>query len=157
MISSLRPDDLYKSPRTRNSGVTCLSFGENRKAQYPGYFFCHNCDKFEDAIRNGSKRAKWTQSRYVYTAGHEAVDSGNPTTLCKHYQPANNVVMRQDKAQEVVTIAASPTAVKIAVKKKIRRSRRSRPHGDDDDSHGSNDKYSEEQDGDEMNRKFASA
>jgi hypothetical protein len=47
--------------------------------------------------------------------------------------------------------------VKSPVKKKIRRSRRSHQPGDDDDSHGSIDKYSEEQDGDDMNQKFASA
>ena len=73
-----------------NSGVTCLAFGENRKARYPGYFFCHGCDLFEDAIRNGNKRAKRTQSKYACTAGHEVVDSGHPTTLHQPYRPARN-------------------------------------------------------------------
>ena len=105
---SLHPDDLYKSPRTRNSGVTCLAFGENRKARYPGYFFCHGCDLFEDAIRNGNKRAKRTQSKYACTAGNEAVDSGHPTTLHQPYRPARNnsrvvLLVGGDKQDEVAT------------------------------------------------------
>jgi hypothetical protein len=103
----LHPEDLYKSPRTRNSGVTCLAFGENRKDLYPDYFFCHGCDMFEDAIRNGNKRAKRTQSRYACTAGHEFDgDSHNPTTLRKQYRPGNDNkknAVRQSEKQEVVT------------------------------------------------------
>ena len=59
---SSRPDVLYKSSRTSNSVVACLAFGENRKTQYPEHFFCHACDLFEDAVRNGNKGAKRTQT-----------------------------------------------------------------------------------------------
>lgn len=61
--TTARPDELlYKFPRTRGSGaVTCLAFGKDRRARYPGYFFCHGCDLFEDAILSGNKRAKRTQ------------------------------------------------------------------------------------------------
>ncbi len=140
---SLHPDDLYKSPRTRNSVVTCLAFGENRKTRYPEYFFCHACDLFEDAVRNGNKRAKRTQPKYVCTGGHK-VDSGRPTALRGDFRRRSrndSIVLVGDEKEvtlnkkntlgDVVTTTktlqseedtpskASPLAVKSPVKKKF--------------------------------------
>jgi hypothetical protein len=65
-----------------------LAFGKDRRARYPGYFFCHGCDLFEDAILSGNKRAKRTQqNKYACTGGHKA-DRDHPTTLLRrtYYQ-----------------------------------------------------------------------
>ena len=85
----MRPEDLYKAPRTRNSAVTCLAFGPNRKEKFPCYFFCHGCDLFEDAILCGNKRAHRKRRHYTCTGGHEG-DRTHPTTLRHMYRPNNN-------------------------------------------------------------------
>jgi hypothetical protein len=83
-----RPDEvLYRFPHTSRAGVTCLSFGKDRKARYPVYFFCHGCDIFEDVILNWNKRAKRTpDNKHACTGGHQA-DGGCPTTLRKAFWP----------------------------------------------------------------------
>ncbi len=60
--------DLYK--RGRGFPLSCLSFGEHRKTEYPDFFFCHGCDLLEDAVRIGAKRAHREQKKYWCTAGH---------------------------------------------------------------------------------------
>jgi hypothetical protein len=65
--------------------VTCLSFGAERKAMYPGYFFCHGCDLWEDAIMSGNGRANRKQKKYRCTGDH--TDSSHPTTVKSGYRP----------------------------------------------------------------------
>ena len=134
------PDEvLYRFPRTRGAGVTCLSFGKDRKARYPDHFFCHGCDIFEDAILNGNKRAKRTpNNKYACTGGHQA-DGGCPTTLRKAYRPIegdgdknedeDEVKPTTDKKRAATTTKtscisreekASPVARGSPVKKKMR-------------------------------------
>ena len=67
----MRPEELYTFPRTRNSAVTCLAFGKDRKENFPDYFFCHGCDLLEDAVWSGNTRANRNQAKYVCTGGHE--------------------------------------------------------------------------------------
>lgn len=81
----MRPHDLYK--RGRDYPVTCLSFGKNRKEEYPDYFFCHGCDLLEDAVNNNMKRANRQKKRYVCTGGHSNL--AHPTTLQKPYREKN--------------------------------------------------------------------
>ena len=59
----MRRHDLYKPDWS--CPVSCLSFGENRKTEYPDVFFCHGCDLLEDAVNNGAKRAHWQQKKYM--------------------------------------------------------------------------------------------
>ena len=71
--------------RQQSAAVTCLSFGAQRKVMYPGYFFCHGCDLWEDAITHRNKRANRNQKRYRCTGGHN--DPDHPTTALKEYCP----------------------------------------------------------------------
>ena len=59
----MRRHDLYKPDWS--CPVSCLSFGENWKTEYPDVFFCHGCDLLEDAVNNGAKRAHWQQKKYM--------------------------------------------------------------------------------------------
>jgi hypothetical protein len=65
--------------------VSCLSFGQNRKTEFPDYFFCHGCDLLEDAVNNGAKRAHRHQKKYLCTGGH--IDLSHPSTTKKEYRP----------------------------------------------------------------------
>ena len=87
-----KEDELYKYPRTRNAAVTCLAFGKNRKKEYPKFFFCDACDKFEDAITNGNKRAKRSQLKYICAGGHEG-NRDHPTTLMQPYRSGQQGVL----------------------------------------------------------------
>jgi hypothetical protein len=63
-----------------------LSFGAQRKATFPGYFFCHGCDLWEDAIMSGNRRANRKQKKYRCTGAHK--DSSHPTTVRRNeYRP----------------------------------------------------------------------
>ncbi|KAI2503700.1 hypothetical protein MHU86_10760 [Fragilaria crotonensis] len=75
--------DLYK--RGRGFPLSCLSFGEHRKTEYPDFFFCHGCDLLEDAVRIGAKRAHREQKKYWCTAGH--TNLLHPTRKKKPYRP----------------------------------------------------------------------
>jgi hypothetical protein len=81
--SKMKRHDLYK--RGRSCPVSCLSFGENRKTEYPDFFFCNGCDLLEDAVKNGGKRAHRQQKKYMCTGGH--TELSHPTTKKKHYRP----------------------------------------------------------------------
>lgn len=139
---SMRPEDLYKFPRTRSSTVTCLSYGKNRKTKFPGYFFCHGCDLLEDAILSGNKRANREQRRYTCTGGHEG-NRMHPTTMPHQFRPNNNKDStpkvnenhssdedRDHKMPRCAEYATPPTAhtksspTKSPLKKKVRRSQR---------------------------------
>ena len=79
-----RHHGLYK--RSRSCKTTCLSFGANRKEDYPDHFFCHGCDLVEDAVINSMKRCPNRDTkRYRCTGGH--TDLAHPTTLKKSYRP----------------------------------------------------------------------
>lgn len=121
----MRRDDLYK--RTRSCPVTCLSFGKNRKEDFPEYFFCHGCDLLENAVENNIKRANRNQKKYMCTGGH--VDMTHPTTLKSQYRPNNNrpkkdssgcasAFLANDNDDE---IKESKSPSKSPVKKKTRR------------------------------------
>ena len=79
----MKRHDLYK--RGRGCATTCLSFGKDRRVEFPDYFFCHGCDLLEDAVESGGKRARREQQKYTCTAGHSAL-VGHPTTLKKEYR-----------------------------------------------------------------------
>jgi hypothetical protein len=66
-----------------------LAFGQNRKEKFPRYFFCHGCDRFEDAVLNGNRRAHRKTRYFTCTGGHEG-DHSHPTTLQRMYRPNNN-------------------------------------------------------------------
>lgn len=88
---------LFVTKRTRRtSAVTCLPFGAERKTRFPGYFFCHGCDLFEDAMMNGRKRrASRKQAKYQCTGcGHSWEDSSHPTTFIHGYRPNLTYGMR---------------------------------------------------------------
>lgn len=129
---TMRPEDLYKFPRTRSSAVTCLSYGKDRKTKFPGYFFCHGCDLLEDAILNGNKRANREQLRYACTGG-----SVHPYRPNNNKDSAPKVKEDHDSSDEdrdhmmprCAEYAATPPAAKSSptkspLKKKVRRSRR---------------------------------
>jgi hypothetical protein len=80
-----RHHELYK--RTRSCEVTCLSFGANRKEDYPDHFFCDGCELVENAVIHSMKRRfpNRDTKRYRCTGGHK--DLAYPTTLKKPYRP----------------------------------------------------------------------
>jgi hypothetical protein len=83
----MQPHELYK--RSRSCDVTCLSFGANRKEEFPDYFFCHGCDLLEDSVLNSMLSTRRScagrnQKRYRCTGGH--VNLAHPTTLKKAYR-----------------------------------------------------------------------
>ena len=79
----MRLNELYRP--ARQSDVTCLSFGRDRKTLYPAYFFCHGCDLLEDAVLNQNKRANRKQKLHQCTGGHD--NFSHPTTLLPEYRP----------------------------------------------------------------------
>lgn len=115
----MRPDELYKTRRSSrtNSAVTCLSFGPDRKTIYAGYFFCHGCDLFEDAILNGNKRASQDQRKYRCTGGHGSGDGSHPTTLIHEYRYRSSSQKERHSGSSNTKIS-SPT--KSPLKKKHR-------------------------------------
>ena len=48
---------------------SCIDFGQQCEAQYPGFFLCIGCKEWDNRPRE-NKRAKQTQNRYKCTAGH---------------------------------------------------------------------------------------
>ena len=82
----MKRHDLYK--RCRSCSVTCLSFGKDRKEEYPDFFFCHGCDGLEDAVLNSMRnksKASCKMKKYMCTGGHTPLS--HPTTLKQQYQP----------------------------------------------------------------------
>jgi hypothetical protein len=83
-VPIMKRHDLYK--RSRSCPVTCLSFGQDRRSQYPDFFFCHGCDQLEDAVLvSNIKGARREMKKYMCTGGH--TDVSHPTTLKKQYRP----------------------------------------------------------------------
>lgn len=73
---------------SRSTEITCLTFGANRKEDFPDHFFCHGCDLVEDAVMTSMNRHPNRNSkRYRCTGGH--TDLTKPTTLKKLYRPSN--------------------------------------------------------------------
>jgi hypothetical protein len=83
-IPIMKRHDLNK--RSRSCPVTSLSFGKDRKVEYPDFFFCHGCDQLEDAVLSNIKGACCEMKKYMCTGGH-AGDVSHPTTLKKQYRP----------------------------------------------------------------------
>lgn len=81
----MRPHELYK--RSRSCEVTCLSFGANRKEEFPDHFFCHACDLLEDAVLSAKRRCNRNQTKYRCKGGH--TNLAQPTTLKKNYRASN--------------------------------------------------------------------
>ena len=125
---SMQPADLYK--RTRSSTITCLSFGPNRTAEFPDYFFCHECDLWEEAVTMQNKRARRNQKTYMCTGGH--VDPTRPTTLKVGYRPNNNRSFADDEEEK--DSKQSPS--KSPLKKKTRRPPAMSSVDSDDDEDG---------------------
>ena len=105
-LKSMRPEDLYVVPRTRNSAVTCLAFGQNRKEKFPRYFFCDGCDRFEDAVLNGNRRAHRKTRYFTCTGGHEG-DNSHPTTIQRMYRPSKN---KEDPSTPMVDVDSSSSS-----------------------------------------------
>jgi hypothetical protein len=101
----MKRHDLYK--RGRGCSTTCLSFGKDRKVEFPDYFFCHGCDLLEGAVENGAKRANCQQKKYACTAGHS--DSGHPTTLKKLYRPSVAPAGQAAASSPDILLPATPT------------------------------------------------
>ena len=130
----MRPEELYTFPRTRNSAVTCLAFGKDRKENFPDYFFCHGCDLLEDAVWSGNTRANRNQAKYVCTGGHEG-NRIHPTKQRQEYRPRcknKNPWVKVDEEDEDHTSSDAPddteqqqsSPTKSPVKKKFRQSGR---------------------------------
>ncbi len=48
--------ELYK--RSRSCEITSLSFGPDRKEEFPEHFFCDGCDKLENAVVQAAKATR---------------------------------------------------------------------------------------------------
>ena len=106
----MRPEELYTFPRTRNSAVTCLAFGKDRKENFPDYFFCHGCDLLEDAVWSGNTQANRNQAKYVCTGGHEG-NRIHPTKQRQEYRPRcknKNPWVKVDEEDEDHTSSDAP-------------------------------------------------
>ena len=82
---TMKRHDLYK--RSRSCAVTCLSFGQNRKSEFPEHFFCHGCDLLEDAVLSNATEKRLPHrgmKKYACTGGH--ADVLHPTTLKSQYR-----------------------------------------------------------------------
>ena len=114
----MRPDELYTIPRTwSDAPITCLVFGQDRKVDFPQYFFCHGCDLLEDAVWNGNTHASQKQKRYLCTGGHD--NAAHPSTLKPQYCPSALAFASSDKPPTKTSSNKSPT--KSPVKKIIQR------------------------------------
>jgi hypothetical protein len=76
----MKAHDLYR--RSRRCEITCLSFGADRKREYPDPFFCNGCNLLEDAVLNSGRPRRVnreSKKRFKCTGGH--TDLANPTSL----------------------------------------------------------------------------
>jgi hypothetical protein len=88
----VKEDLLMLERATRGANPTCLHFGidtDARRARYPDYFFCSNCDRWANDYlisfnRNQMKRESRT---YKCTASH--TNFITPTTKKKHHHTLN--------------------------------------------------------------------
>ena len=88
--------ELYK--RSRSCEITCLSFGANRKDDFPDHFFCHGCDLLEDAVLNSRRRRRPSRERskrFRCTGGH--ADLAHPTSLKRTYRPSHPLPLSSQK------------------------------------------------------------
>ena len=114
--TAMKKQDLYKRGRSCPE-VTCLTFGRDRKKDFPNHFFCHACDLLEDAVLTAMKLPKLCgmKKKYMCTASH--TDLVQPTTLKKQYRanqapkdpPATTTVAEYDKNCDTDQIRLSPT------------------------------------------------
>jgi hypothetical protein len=102
----MKKQDLYKRGRSCPE-VTCLTFGKDRKKEFPQHFFCHGCDLLEDAVLCNMKNPKLrSMKKYMCTAGH--TDLCHPTTFKKQYRanqvpkdaPATTAVAKDDDTDQ---------------------------------------------------------
>ena len=117
------PADLYK--RGRSHPLTCLTFDKYRVQEFPGFFFCNNCDMLENVVLNGSRRASRQQKRYMCTAGH--TDRSHPTTMIGPYRPGNL------KKEKPASAAAPVTGGEDAGRARKRSRQQSWTHSTTDD------------------------
>ena len=67
------PDPTNHGERlTRSGSPTCSHFGSLRRQRYPGYFFCANCDWFDENKALGGNRTKRSSRRYECRANHQS-------------------------------------------------------------------------------------
>ena len=95
-----------------NRAPTCSDFGENRIGIWPGFFFCHPCEMYDDAIRLGNKRCKRSQKKYRCTAGHDNFDS--PSTKINKWC---RDVIEKTNANDNSTTSATTINMEQSVKK----------------------------------------
>jgi hypothetical protein len=94
----MRRHDLYK--RGRGSAATCLSFGANRKVDFPNCFFCNGCDLLEDMIINSTRKgikANRQMKKYACTGGHD--DISHPVTLKNEYRVRRSATSTPQSAE----------------------------------------------------------
>ena len=125
--------------------MTCLSFGKDRKEEFPDFFFCHGCDGLEDAALNSINKSKASREMKKYMCTGGDTDLSHPTTLRKQYRP--NRHHRNDKnprenpvadgKNSAIQSAGKESPSKSPTKKKRRQYRRHRieqeEDSDDDD------------------------
>ena len=74
---------------TRNTAVTCLSFGKSRRVLYPRHFFCQRCDLWEQDRALVRKSANRCSKVYRCEASHTSCLF--PTHLKEVYIPSRNL------------------------------------------------------------------
>ena len=57
---------------TRSGSPTCSHFGPLRRERYPGYFFCTNCDWFDENEALGGNKSKRSSKRFECRANHHS-------------------------------------------------------------------------------------
>jgi hypothetical protein len=77
--------------------ITCSHFGPSRKVQFPGYFFCSNCDWWDQESKIGNKQIKQNSQKCVCKAGHSSWVY--PTR--KQYNQEREAVMTRKEYEEV--------------------------------------------------------
>ena len=82
--------------RTYKASLTCCHFGPTRHKDFPGYFFCDGCDRWDNRDKL-NKRINRQQKKYMCTGGHTSHD--HPTThLSTDYYSSSNVYVDEKKS-----------------------------------------------------------
>lgn len=99
-----------KFEQNAEGNVPCIHFGPNRRTEYPGYFFCSNCDFLEREITSGAQQNIKTSTKiYCCMAHHDnfaiptdlMIDTA-PPGLCFRPNPSPNPTVNSAHGDEII-------------------------------------------------------
>ena len=96
--------------------IPCRSFGLNRKSSYPNFFFCAQCDNYDNwRSLNPTKPFTFRSKTYVCIAKHVPNDENIPTHLAKTSLASKQRTTSMPSLSVAPIPAPTPTPIQLPV------------------------------------------